>query len=130
MPIILNKANITDELSDIVIFSKTQEFLRKFGIQLSVKILEKMFEDGDFIFLIDNIQETEFNISFIENILNLNKLKNNKFIFTNNEDIYDSIDEKINKKNFKSSSNILEVFIHNLKRAKARRYYLYFNEIV
>lgn len=129
VPIILNKVNFSDELSDIIVFSKTQEFLRKFGIQLSSKILEKMFEDGDFIFLIDNIRETESNINFIENISSLYKLKNNKFIFTNNEDIYDSIDEKINEKNFKSSSNILEVFIHNLKRAKAREFfYLYFDD--
>ncbi|MFW3399629.1 metallophosphoesterase [Aliarcobacter butzleri] len=128
VPIILNKMNFSDELSDIVIFSKAQEFLRKFDIHLSSKILEKMFYDGDFIFLIDNIKETESNINFIEKISISEKLKNNKFIFTNNEDIYDSIDEKINEKNFKNSSNILEVFIHNLKRAKAREFFhLYFN---
>ena len=128
IPIILNKSNFSDDISDIIIFSKTQEFLRKFEKQISARVLEKMFEDGDFVFLIDNIKETESNIQFIEKIPTLNKLKNNKFIFTNSEDIYDLIGDKINENHFKNSTNVLEVFIHNLKRSKARQFFhLYFN---
>lgn len=123
IPILLNKLDIHDDLDDNIIHSKIIDFIRKQGVTISNKEVEKLLINGNFIFLVDNILENIKFENFIKNIPSNNKLKRNKFIFTVKEEIFDSLEETVNEHKL----DVLELFIHNLKRAKAREFFgLYF----
>lgn len=129
IPIILNKYDIHDYLDEHILFSKTIDFLRKNNVTISNKELLKLFKDGDFVFLIDNITESEKCIEFLDDVVVNINLKNNKFIFTSKEDIFNSLDKTVNEKSFKNNKDLLELYIHNLKRAKAREFFkIYFKK--
>lgn len=131
IPIILNKIDISDPLDDNILFAKTIDFLRKLNQSISTKELESLFRLGDFVFLIDNVTETENCTAFIKSLKNNIRLKNNKFIFTSKEEVFDSLEDTLQEEDKFDKLDIIQLYIYNLKRSKAREFFkIYFGKEV
>lgn len=132
IPILLNCSDIKDPLSDTVLFGKTIDFLRKLSVNITNKELEKLLRDGDLVFLIDNLAEDDNTMTAIKNILENIRFKNNKFIFTSREEIFNSIknlNDTQQKNDIDIGSDVVKLHLHNLKRDKAREFFqLYFKK--
>jgi len=127
IPILLNKLDIKEPLTETILIEKTLTYLRKLKLNTSHSILNDLLREGSIVYLIDNISENQHCIRFIEDISKNKRFTNNKFIFSIKEEIFNSIDNKENK--LTDSVDILELYVYNLKRSKAREFfYLYFNK--
>ena len=132
IPILLNYLDIKDTLNDTVLFGKTIDYFRKLSVPISNKELEKLLRDGDLVFLIDNLVENESSISAIKDILEDSRFKNNQYIFTSKEEIFNSIEnlnESQQEVDINIDSNTIKLYLYNLKRDKAREFFqLYFKK--
>lgn len=129
IPILLNYYDIKDSLTDTLLFSKTIEYLRKLEMDISNRELESLLRDGNLVFLIDNFITSTNDIISINKILENPRFKNNQYIFTAKEEIFNSIENINDSTKDIDYENFTKLFLYNLKRDKAREYFeLYFRK--
>jgi len=128
IPVLLNSLDIQDILTDSILFAKTIDYFRKAQINITNKELEKLIRDGNIVFLIDNYKLTDSHKTNLLNLLQNPRFKNNKYILTSTEEIFNSIEDVNENISDNTYENHIELYLYNLKRDKARSYFqLYFN---
>lgn len=122
VPVLLNYIDINNDLSGTLLFAKTIDYFRKMNINMSSKELESLLKEGCIVYFIDNFVENEDS----KNVFSNNMFKNNKFVFSAKEEIFNSINS-LSKGPQNIDENVIELFLYNLKRDKARMFFsLYF----
>jgi len=122
IPILLNYFDINDVITDAVIFAKAIDYFKKLQFNISRREIEQLVRDGNLVFLIDNIIEKET----IEKFISSKIFKDNQFIFTIKEEIFNSIKD-VNNQIQSKNDNIIDLYLYNLKREKAKEFFsLYF----